>query len=337
MKALKSYITGIKEAILQPKMIILLWMVNFLFASLLYFSLSGLLKDFIGSSAVSKQLLTKWDNHIFFEFIIYKMSALQPVLLLMLAVSILYAVVTIFLKGGILSVFASRAGVTDKKEGRWCSRFFHGAGKFWWRFLRLCVYSLMFWVVFLVFMFFLSAAGRLISDGGIREQFAFIWFWVEAFAGVFLLLLVLMILDYARIRIVIEDTGKVFLSLWKAAGFVFSRLGRTLALYYLLTATGVVLFLIYWKTAGLIKTHAAAGIWLAFAAGQVFIASREWLLMSFQAGQLDLYLRSQKEKKSPSGQRRMEVREKPNEEEKDFEFEKPIEENWEMPLDEENL
>jgi hypothetical protein len=331
MKALKSYITGIKEAILQPKMIITLWLFNFLFASLVYFPFSGLIKDFIGSSAVSEQLLSKWDNHIFFEWMTVKASALQPVLFLILIITVLYTAVSLFLKGGILSIFIVRAGVREKLPGRWLSQFFHGGGKFWWRFFRLCIYSLIFWAVFLIIMFFLSAAGRLISAGGIQEQAAFIWFWIEAVIGLFLLFLIWMILDYARIRIVAEDTGKVFISLWKGAGFVFSRFGRTLALYYLLVITGTAFFIIYWKAAGLIKTQTAAGIWLAFGIGQVFIASREWLRMAFQAGQMDLYLKAQKEPKKPPVKQKAAVREEPEEEE--FDFEKPSEETWEMPLD----
>lgn len=329
MTALKSYLNGIKEAILQPKMIFTLWLINFLFASVVYFPLSGLIKDFIGKSVAAERLLTEWDNHVFFEWIIHKFSALQPVLLLILIITVLYAVLSLFLKGGILSVFAVRAGESRKISERWCPRFFHGAAKFWWRFFRLFIYSLIFWAIFLAFMYLLSGAGRFISNGGLREQTAFVWFWIQAGIGIFLIFLIMMILDYARIRIVLEDTGKVFLSLWNAAGFVFSRLGRTLALYYLLTLTGVLLFLIYWKSAGMIKTYAAEGIWLAFIAGQVFIAARQWLLMSFQAGQLDLYLQSRKEKKTPP----QPPETKDFEEEDESGFEKPLDDTWDVPLE----
>jgi hypothetical protein len=184
-----------------------------------------------------------------------KASALQPVLFLILIITVLYTAVSLFLKGGILSIFIVRAGVREKLPGRWLSQFFHGGGKFWWRFFRLCIYSLIFWAVFLIIMFFLSAAGRLISAGGIQEQAAFIWFWIEAVIGLFLLFLIWMILDYARIRIVAEDTGKVFISLWKGAGFVFSRFGRTLALYYLLVITGTAFF---WDRAGLYRQPGVA-------------------------------------------------------------------------------
>ncbi len=332
MKAIKNYIRGIKEASFQPKMILTLWVINVLFASVLYFPLSGLIKDFIGNSAASEQLLSKWDNYIFFEWLIHTFSALQPVLLLIMIVVFLYGVFSLFLKGGILSIFAAGAGVSEKTEERWCARFFRGAGKYWWRFFRLCIYSLVLWTGFAIFIFILSEAGRLISNGGIREQAAFIWFIIEILIGLFLVLLILMILDYARIRIVAEATQKVFISLWKAAGFVFSHFGRTLALYYLLTATGAILFFVYWKLAGLIETHTAAGIWLAFGAGQVFIASREWLLMAFQAGQLNMYLKSKDNVKEPRRHRPVESPE--TAETEDFEFEKPSEKTWSMPLEE---
>jgi len=336
MKALKSYLTGIKEAVLQPKMILTLWLINFLFASIVYFPISGLLKDFIGSSAVSQTLLKDWDNHVFFEWLIHKASSLQPVLILILIVMVLYALVSLFLKGGILSVFASRSGAAPRIQGSWTSRFFQGAGKYWWRFFRLFIYSLIFWAVFWVIMFLLSAAGRIISGGGIKEQTFFIWFWVEAAIGLFLIFLIWMILDYARIRIVVEDTGKAFLSLLKGAGFVFSHFGRTLALYYLLILTGALLFLVFGKLAGLILPHTSGSIWLAFGIGQVFIASRQWLKMSFQAGQLDLYLNAREERKTPPPPVESERKEKEEEEEEEPRFEKPSDETWNIPLEEES-
>ncbi|MFO7980097.1 MAG: hypothetical protein R6V00_04595, partial [Candidatus Aminicenantes bacterium] len=67
---------------------------------------------------------------------------------------------------------------------------------------------------------------------------------------------------------------------------VLKKLGRTLALYYILLVTGVLIALVYWLFDSLITRQTMAMVILAFLLGQVFIFARSWLTVAFQAAQM---------------------------------------------------
>ena len=87
---------------------------------------------------------------------------------------------------------------------------------------------------------------------------------VRVIIALFLILLIKMITDYGRLRIVVEDTRKVFRSLFQAAGFVFRRLLGTLAVYYLFVMTAAALFALYCVIDGGVKTHSLLPILISF-------------------------------------------------------------------------
>jgi hypothetical protein len=98
-----------------------------------------------------------------------------------------------------------------------------------------------------------------------------------------------MILDYTRIKIVVEDSRLVFRSLLKAIKFVFQNLGKTLALYYLLVLTGVIFLLFYLIFNSIIPQYSFITILIIFIIQQFFILSRAWLKIAFMASQLLFY------------------------------------------------
>ena len=140
----------------------------------------------------------------------------------------------------------------------------------------------------IILAWILLAAGPLTSNWT-NEKTMYYMFWVWMGISLALVFFIRMVLDYARIIIVRMDTGRVWRSLWGAAGFVFKRLFGTLGLYYLLLITAVVIFLVYWGIHSRVSTDSLAAIWLVFFIGQAFIISRAWLKIAFQAAQLNYY------------------------------------------------
>lgn len=112
---------------------------------------------------------------------------------------------------------------------------------------------------------------------------------VRVVISLFLVFLVKMIVDYARIKIVLEDTCKVFRSLFQAVCFVFQKLGSTLVIYYFFVLTAVAIFLLYWLVQKAVKTHALLPILIVFIIGQIFILSRGWIKVGLQAAQMDFF------------------------------------------------
>jgi len=291
MKVFKSYEKGIKEATAQPKMISVLWIINFIFGAIIFYLFYGRLSEVIGRSLIAEKLLKKFDYNFLFEFLVSNAQSNKAIFSVAVLLIIIYFLISIFLYGGILFrlVHSQRSYDTGRNKDRFAPVFFQGAGRFFGRFFRLFIYSLILWFVFLVIIFILIRVGGALTAKGTKEQLAFYIILVELGIGLFLLCLIKMILDYTRIKIVTEDSQYVFRSLFKTIKFVFQNFGKTLGLYYLIMVTGLILFGIHWVLRMIIPNYSLITILITFIVYQFFIASRGWLKIAFQAAQMSFY------------------------------------------------
>ena len=293
MRVLRSYGYGIREAILQPKMISVLWLINLLFATVFFYTVYNFLAKTIGKSQASDTLLQRLDFNFIFELLVHHGGAIRTILYLSFILVFVYLLISIFLNGGILFTIALPMRMTAAKieKEHFAGMFFQGAGKFFGRFFRLCIYSLLLWLLFIILHVLLNLVFGPFTASGTNEQMMLFLFWVRLAIGLFLIFLIRMILDYTRIKIVLEDTGYVFRSLLQTMGFVFRNFGKTLALYYLLIVTAIILCLIYWGLKSIITQGSLFPILTAFIIGQIFIISRGWLKIALQAAQMEFYSR----------------------------------------------
>ncbi len=286
MKALKSYGDGVREAASLPKMVLLLWFFHFLFGFIIFYLLYNRLMEAMSRSAISEGMLSKMNYHFVFEFLTYHGQALGTIRSAAVVLVFVYVLVSIFLFGGILHT------LVENRKDSFLRHFFQGCGKFFGRFFRLFIYSLILWFLFVVFMVILYQLGGALTRSGANEQLAYYLFLAGAAVALFFIFFINMIQDYARIKIVTEDSRYVFRSLFQSIGFVFRRLGGTLVLYYLLVLTGVVIALVYWGLRSVIPFSSGAAILVTFVVYQLFIASHAWLKVAFQTGQLSYYTSS---------------------------------------------
>jgi hypothetical protein len=271
-------------------MLLLLWLFNILFASIVYIQFSDYLGQVFGASGAAANFLKTFDFNTFIEIMTFNGAGLSAVVSLALFLALIYGLFSIFLSGGILqSLFAGRGQGASGEKRRMAPVFFQGAGKFFGRFFRLFIYSLALWggaaVVMLIVLMILSP----VFQAGANEALMFYVGVAAAAFGAFLIFLVMMIVDYARIKIVVENSSAVFKSLLRSVGFVLRRFGKTLALYYLFLLTGVAVIAVYWAVKSGIKTHAVVPILIAFLVGQIFILTRGWLKVGLQAAQMDFF------------------------------------------------
>ncbi len=289
MKVLPSYGSGIRRASSHGKMVLVLWAFNLLFGAAVYFVGRGYFANALGESALG-ETLRRFDTALFLEMLIHNGAALGTLFKVILVLAFLYFWVSIFLAGGILHVLLRGGEASgEASRPRLAPSFFQGAGRYFGRFFRLGIYSLLLWLAFLIVQWILSiVAGTLTADWSNEKMIYYVaWAWLAV--SLVFVFFIRMILDYARIIIVREDTARVWRSLWAGVRFVFKRFFGTLALYYLLLITGAVIFLVYWGIHSRVPTDSVGAIWLAFLIGQAFIVSRGWLKVAFLAAQLNFY------------------------------------------------
>lgn len=291
MSVFKSYGKGIKAATLQPKMISVLWFINFIFGAIIFYLFQQKFSEVIGSNLMADKILKKLDYNFVFDFLTYNGQFIKAIFSLAFVLMLIYFLVSIFLNGGILNrlVQYGRPNEERRDDGRFAPVFFQGGGRYFGRFFRLAIYSLILWFVSLIFFFGLTRLVRVLTVKGTKEQLAFYLFLAEIAVGLFLVYLIKMILDYARIKIVTEDTRRVFRSMFQSIGFVFQNFGKTLSIYYLLVLTGLIIIGIYWLLRQVIPDYSFLALLITFVIYQIFIASRGWLKIAFQAAQLSFY------------------------------------------------
>ncbi len=290
MKVFKSYTLGMKRAASEKKMIFLLWLFNVLFASVIYYQFSDYLEKVLGTSAAAANFLKAIDFNSVFEMLTFDGAALGTIVSLAIYVGLFYGVFSIFLSGGILQVLVVGRNPNASGEKRHLAAiFFKGAGQYFGRFFRLFLYSLVLLAGVAVALMVLAMILSPITQRNTNEALLFYVVLAEVIVGLFLVFMVRMIVDYARIRIVVENSRAVVLSLFDSIGFVFRRLGKTLGLYYLYLLTGAAVIAIFWVIKTGIKTYSLLPILIAFVVGQLFILSRGWLRVALQAAQMDFF------------------------------------------------
>ena len=198
----------------------------------------------------------------------------------------LYLLGWLFLTGGILDRLARQR--PTRAYG-----FFAACGVFFWRFLRLGVIAgALYWVLFTYVHRWLldDAYERLILDVS-AERVAF--FWRLSLYAVFgaALVAVNIVTDYAKIRLVVEDRRSAVGALSAALGFLARHPGRALGVYALNSGLFLVLLAV-WAIVDPGAGGAGAGMWLGFAATQVYLLSRLALKLLFMASQTALFQRS---------------------------------------------
>ena len=194
-----------------------------------------------------------------------------------------WLVVWSFLSGGILDRFARNRAVG-------APGFFAAAGTHFFRFARL---GLAAWLAY--YLLFAYVHGWLFKD---------LWQWairdltvertaVQLRLGLYLvfgimLVFVNLVVDYARIRIVVEDRRSALGAIAAGLRFVLRRPGRTVWLYAINTLGFLLLVAIYAAVAPGAR-HTGAAEWAALFAGQAYVVGRVWVKLLFYASQVAFF------------------------------------------------
>ena len=207
----------------------------------------------------------------------------RPTAGILVGVATAYLLLWIFLVGGVLDRYAR--GRATRTAG-----FFGACGVYFFRFLRLAVVG---WLAYAVLFGLIH--GWLLDDfyGWATRDFT-----VErsAFllrAALYLLFGTLLVacnlvLDYAKIRAVVEDRRSMIGALLAAWRFVTRRPLQVSGLYLL---NGLVFLLVLAVYAAVVPGAGSAGLsmWVVFLIGQAYILARLWTKLLFYASQTALF------------------------------------------------
>jgi len=195
----------------------------------------------------------------------------------------LYLVLWLFLSGGILDRYARRRPTRSYE-------FFTACGIYFVRFLRLApIAAIAYYILFAVVHPLLldQVYGELIRDVSVERNAFFLRLALYLVFGA-LLVAVNIVIDYAKVRAVVEDRRSMIGALTAGARFVRRNPGAVAGLYLLNAALFVLVLLVYALIAPGAEST-GAGLWLGFLVSQVYLAGRLWVRLVFFASETVLF------------------------------------------------
>jgi hypothetical protein len=190
-----------------------------------------------------------------------------------------HLLVSLFLTGGVMDRLAR-----DRAIG--AGAFFSACGVYAVRFVRLAIIATaMYWVLFVPYhQWLFDRLYPALIEGVTVERTAF--FYRAGLYALFVapLLLVNVIVDYAKVRAVVEDRRSMIGALLAGWRFVRRHPGAVLGLYALDALLFLIVIGLYFLAAPGGNHHA-----LAFAVGQLYIVLRVMVRLQFAASQIALF------------------------------------------------
>jgi hypothetical protein len=276
-----AYKNGLSAAWKQKKMLFWLYGFNLLFAYLITMPLSMILTAALDRTTAADKILQGFDYTIY-TTIMGTYGKGFNIGRTIITIGLIYLIVNIFFAGGILTIF-----VQDKKFK--LKDFLAGSVEYFNRFLRLFLLSLLFIISAVIVYLLISKLFGLLTSTSATEHLPIILFIFKILILGFMLAMINMLFDYAKIMTVVNDFYDMFNTVKQSIMFVMMSPRKTMGLYISYLITIILFLIVYLFIESLIEVTSWLTILIFFLLTQVFMLSRIWIRMSFFAGQYSLY------------------------------------------------
>jgi len=283
MGALKAIVAGLGTTLRKPRLLVILYAVNLLFAGLVALPFLALVQRDLGHSLLGLRIQPA-DLGWLGEAVLEHGATLPALAVGLVAAGFVYLVLHIFLNGGIV-------GRLLDKEGRaGLAEFAGDGGRYFWRYVRLFLISVLFLVLTLgLFMSLVTALFEPLSRSALTEWLPLILSNLHLLIALLLLSLVHMVLDYARIAVAADGERRVLRALRHAVMFLRKRFFRAWALYLLLVALTVLGSIVFYFVFNRLGQPSVAQVVAGLVLTQLYIVFRIWVRTLFTAAQAEFY------------------------------------------------
>lgn len=273
---------------LRKRMIVAYWFFHTLMAAFVAVPLMGVAVSNLSHSRYGAELARGFDLSWLAEVYFYlqgsPLEAILPVVLL--AVFLLF-LGSIFLAGGAVKMLVYDGPDYTPRM------FYEGCGRYFWRFLRLTLYSMIFYGAVQILQRILRKLVDKAWGEGMEDHQLTIAGWVVTGFVIVLFALVSTAMDYAKVRLVADDSRKSLRAAFGSMRLVLTHLGRTMGVWLVLMLFMAVLAGLYLPVSNWLQGGSAGSILALIVVQQLYVLSRVWLRMMAwgSAVELDPFLR----------------------------------------------
>ncbi len=283
MATLKSYFKGLGTAWNSKRMTLLLYILLLIFTFTVIIPFFSVLKKETGYSMSVYPLLKNFDFTVYADFLQHSGKAVKPFVSIAIWLSVFYIFFGVFLSGGIIHIIYNQENKFSLKE------FFAGCGNYILPFLRITIFSFILQVIIAILVY-VPLMGYLDSLKETAESEATLVYTFLTGAAIHLILaaFVMLVTDYAKIMLVVNESKKSFVSFWLSFKFFFRYFFRTVFLYVLLLilpiafATGYFLFSEHFAITSKQSFVIVVGV------QQIFVLMRIWFKIWFYGSEISL-------------------------------------------------
>lgn len=254
-----------------------------LLAAAVAFGFHSALSGGFGDSMLPERLMEGFDSNVYNDFMRANEGFLVPFLTQITWVAIFWLVLNTLLGGGIVAAL-KRGSSTSFGE------FFSDCGTYLVRFFLLALLSfLLFLILGSVWVMIVGVLYSAMTAGSLTEVPNVIGAVIAAVVFLIPMIVIMMVIDYTRVRIVVEDASSVFSAAWQSTKFVFRNFFATFGWQMLMFLVLLFFAVVYWLIAEKFSMETGFGIFLLFLLQQISVASRIWARLVTIGGQVQLH------------------------------------------------
>jgi hypothetical protein len=283
MSALKAIVLGMGTTFRKSRLLVILYVINVVFAAALAVPFLAIIQNELGHSFLGSNVRPA-DLTWLGEAALKYGDAVPAIVGGLVFAAFLYLALNVFLNGGIVGRLLDREGRTTLAE------FAGDCGRYFWRFTRLFLVSLVFlFLTFGIVLRLVSALFDPLKEGAVSEWLPLILSNLHLLLALLLLSIAHMIVDYARIAVVADEEKKVLKALRHALIFLKKRFFRAWAIYLLIALLSLAGTVLFYILLGPLGGPVVSSVILGFVWMQLYIFFRVWIRTLFVAAQAEYY------------------------------------------------
>ena len=274
--------SGLARAWSTKRLLLVLYLANLLVGLSVALPLRKVLLGFGGSSLAGSELVHGVTVDFLAELITANRAAAPALVGMLVFGSAASWLLSLFLSGGALAILAG--------DGRYrADEFWGAAAKFFGRFLRLTLWSILLLAVLSLLPLATGWTQRL-AFGPDPYQYVSYWgAWIRAGVILIALLFFRICFDYARIHAVLTEERRTRRSLWQGVRFAVRNPIRTVGLAVSIVVLGAVALLAYLPISAALDGSTMSLVVTAIVAQQLYVLWRVVMRVTRYGSQLALY------------------------------------------------
>lgn len=278
MTALESLSAGLGRTRTNKRVLLLYWLSNLAIAAIVVAPIAAVLATVLDGRLESVRLFRNLDGDWIVETFLRFTSAPFSVLpALGLVIAALYLLFSTFLAGGAIAMLYRE----DDSFFAACARYFP-------RFFRILLVSVIFYAVAFAIMRALGGAHEHWAVDSMSDAAVTSTNWLVRLVAFVLFVFVNAIFDYAKIACVVEDR-KALASTRRALVFLWRNFGSFAAVLAIVTVIGLAALALYSVISELIGQASMAAVLVLFLVRQIYIAARFWIRLWTWSSEMALY------------------------------------------------